>query len=162
MLFLTTRIKRDFLDSCAAITRGRLRLITPEGEIHDFGQGSPEAELQLHDWSVVTACAAKGDIGLGETYVAGLWDTPSIADLCEVSLLNLRELERFAYLGLWARLGYRLLNSLFRANSRKGSPRNIRAVAEQQSGACSVAFAGGPHERGLAIFVDRVDLGLVL
>ena len=111
----------------AAITRGRLRLITPEGEIHDFGQGSPEAELQLHDWSVVTACAAKGDIGLGETYVAGLWDTPSIADLCEVSLLNLRELERFAYLGLWARLGYRLLNSLFRANSRKGSPRNIRA-----------------------------------
>ncbi|MGR3641224.1 class I SAM-dependent methyltransferase [Alterinioella nitratireducens] len=127
MLFLTTRIKRDFLDSCAAITRGRLRLITPEGEIHDFGQGSPEAELQLHDWSVVTACAAKGDIGLGETYVAGLWDTPSIADLCEVSLLNLRELERFAYLGLWARLGYRLLNSLFRANSRKGSPRNIRA-----------------------------------
>ena len=117
MLFLTTRIKRDFLDSCAAITRGRLRLITPEGEIHDFGQGSPEAELQLHDWSVVTACAAKGDIGLGETYVAGLWDTPSIADLCEVSLLNLRELERFAYLGLWARLGYRLLNSLFRAQA---------------------------------------------
>ena len=58
MLFLTTRVKRDFLDSCGQITQGSLRLRTPEGEIFDFGHGQPEAEMQIHDWSVVTACAA--------------------------------------------------------------------------------------------------------
>ena len=36
---------------------------------------------ELHDWSVVTALIARGDIGLGESYVAGLWDTPSIEAL---------------------------------------------------------------------------------
>jgi len=126
MLFLTTRIKRDFLDSCGQVTQGSLRLRTPEGEVHDFGHGAPAAEMQIHDWSVVTACAAKGDIGLGETYVAGLWDTPSIADLCEVALLNMERLQTYVYGGFWARVGYRLLNTVMRANSRTGAGRNIR------------------------------------
>lgn len=126
MLFLTARVKRDFLESCGQITQGRLRLRTPEGEVHDFGQGTPEAEMVIHDWSVVTACAAKGDIGLGETYLAGLWDTPSVADLCQVALQNMTRLEGFVYGGFWARIGYRLLNTVMRANSRTGAARNIR------------------------------------
>ena len=94
--------------------------------MHDFGQGAPAAEMQIHDWSVVTACAAKGDIGLGETYVAGLWDTPSIADLCQVALMNMDRLLTYVYGGFWARVGYRLLNTVMRANSRFGAARNIR------------------------------------
>ena len=39
MFFLTKLVKRDFLDTCARITTGSLRLHTPEGEIQDFGQG---------------------------------------------------------------------------------------------------------------------------
>ena len=74
MALFTKRIKRDFLDSCAGIQSGSLRLTTPEGEVYSFGAGAPEAELTLHDWSVVTATMARGDIGLGETYVAGLLD----------------------------------------------------------------------------------------
>ena len=126
MLFLTARVKRDFLESCGQITVGRLRLRTPEGEIYDFGQGQPEAEMVIRDWSVVTACAAKGDIGLGETYLAGLWDTPSVSDLCQVALQNMDRLESFVYGGFWARIGYRLLNTVMRANSRTGAARNIR------------------------------------
>lgn len=72
MLFLTKFVKRDFLDTCAQIRIGSLRLHTPEGDIYDFGNGSPACEMQIYDWSVVTAIAARGDIGLGETYVAGL------------------------------------------------------------------------------------------
>ena len=33
MLFLTARVKRDFLESCGQITHGSLRLRTPEGEV---------------------------------------------------------------------------------------------------------------------------------
>ena len=127
MLFLNKRIKHDFLDTCARVTTGSLRLYTPEGEVFDFGEGAPSAEMQIHDWSVVTSIAARGDIGLGETYVAGLWDTPSIQTLTEVALRNLDQFRGYAYAGFWNSLKFRVVNHLMRVNSRRGAARNIRA-----------------------------------
>ena len=127
MALFTKRIKRDFLDSCAGIQSGSLRLTTPEGEVYRFGAGAPEAELTLHDWSVVTATMARGDIGLGETYVAGLWDSPSIEALTTVALRNFDHLSRYVFAGFWAGLKFRLVNRVLRANSKRGSARNIRA-----------------------------------
>ncbi|MDX2482670.1 MAG: cyclopropane-fatty-acyl-phospholipid synthase family protein [Pseudodonghicola sp.] len=127
MLILTKRVKHDFLETCGQIRTGSLRLRTPEGEVFDFGAGSPAAEMQIYDWSVVTAIAARGDIGLGETYVAGLWETPSIADLAEVALKNLDQFRGYAYAGIWNTLKFRVVNRLMRANSPRGAARNIRA-----------------------------------
>lgn len=127
MLFLTNRVKHDFLDTCAQIQSGSLRLRTPEGEVFDFGQGNPAAEMHIYDWSVVTAIAARGDIGLGETYVAGLWDTSSIEDLAKVALKNLDQFSGYAYAGFWNSLKFRVVNRLMRANSQRGAARNIRA-----------------------------------
>ena len=127
MLFLTKRVKYDFLDTCARIKTGSLRLRTPEGEIYDFGSGSPAAEMRINDWSVVTAVAARGDIGLGETYVAGLWETPSVAGLATVALRNLDQFRGYAYAGFWSTLKFRVANRLMRANTRRGAARNIRA-----------------------------------
>lgn len=127
MMFLTKRVKFDFLESCAHIKTGSLRLHTPEGEVFDFGQGHPAAEMQIYDWSVITAIAARGDIGLGETYVAGLWETPSIAALTEVALKNLKEFQNYAYAGFWNNLKFRAVNRLMRSNSQRGAARNIRA-----------------------------------
>ena len=127
MNFITTRVKRDFLDSLARIRRGSLRLITPEGEIHDFGQGLPEAEMQIHDWSVVTALAARGDIGWGETYVAGLWDSPSIDHLTQVALMNRDELTAYADPSPWSNFKFRAVDRILRANSKRGAKRNIKA-----------------------------------
>ncbi|WP_322866981.1 class I SAM-dependent methyltransferase [Aquicoccus sp. G2-2] len=127
MLFLTKRVKHDFLETCDQIRIGSLRLRTPEGEIYDFGEGSPAAEMQIHDWSVISAIAARGDIGLGETYVAGLWETPSIADLTMVALKNLDQFQNYAYAGFWNTLKFRVVNRLLRPNSTRGAARNIRA-----------------------------------
>jgi cyclopropane-fatty-acyl-phospholipid synthase len=127
MLFMTRRVKREFLDTCARITTGSLRLRTPEGEVLDFGQGAPAAEMQIYDWSVVTAVAARGDIGLGETYVAGLWETPSIIDLTEVALMNLGQFQGYVYASFWNSLKFRVVNRLMRANSPRGAARNIHA-----------------------------------
>ncbi|WP_406737040.1 class I SAM-dependent methyltransferase [Thioclava sp. GXIMD4215] len=127
MPFLSNRLRRDFLDSCQAITQGSLTLRTPEGDIHRFGQGAPEADLVLHDWSVVAAIASRGDIGLGETYVAGLWDTGSIENLLTVALLNFNALEHYAFASPWQNLKFRLIDRIVRANSVKGASRNIRA-----------------------------------
>jgi cyclopropane-fatty-acyl-phospholipid synthase len=127
MLFLTKRVKHDFLETCTQIHSGSLQLRTPEGEVFNFGQGSPVVEMQIHDWSVVTAIASRGDIGLGETYVAGLWDTSSIEDLTAVALKNLEQFRGYAYAGFWSSLKFRVVNRLMRANSLKGAARNIRA-----------------------------------
>jgi len=127
MLFLSNRVKHDFLETCAQIKTGSLRLRTPEGEVYDFGRGSPAAEVQIFDWSVVTAIAARGDIGMGETYVAGLWETPSLIDLTVVALKNLEQFRGYAYAGFWNGLKFSVINRMMRANSRSGAARNIRA-----------------------------------
>ena len=127
MLFLTNAVKRQFLDTCTQIAHGSLRLRTPEGETYDFGEGTPAAEMQINDWSVVPTMAARGDIGLGEAYVAGLWDTPSIEDVTKVALLNLDAFEGYAYASFWQTLKFRFVDRLMRRNSVTGAARNIRA-----------------------------------
>ena len=127
MLFLTTRVKRDFLETCARIEVGSLRLRTPEGETYDFGRGHPAAEMQIRDWSAVTSIAARGDVGLGETYVAGLWETPSIEKLAEVALRNYERFSGYVFAGFWNGLKFRVVDRLLRANSPRGAARNIRA-----------------------------------
>ncbi len=124
---LTARVRRDFLQSCEGIRHGRLTVLTPEGSRHEFGAGHPEAVLILHDWAAITATAARGDIGFGETYVAGLWDTPSVEAVTTVALMNLDALRGYAYPNFWSNLKFRLVDRVMRANSRHGAARNIRA-----------------------------------
>lgn len=125
--FLTRRIQQDFLESCEGIVNGSLRVVTPEGEVHDFGQGAPQAELLIHDWAAITAAAARGDIGFGEAYVAGLWDTPSIEAVTTIALTNLGALQGYAYPSFLSNLKFRMVDRIMRANSRSGASRNIRA-----------------------------------
>ena len=125
--FLTRRIQQDFLESCEGIDNGSLRVVTPEGAIHDFGQGAPQAELLIHDWAAITAAAARGDIGFGEAYVAGLWDTPSIEAVTTIALTNLGALQGYAYPSFLSNLKFRVVDRIMRANSRSGASRNIRA-----------------------------------
>jgi cyclopropane-fatty-acyl-phospholipid synthase len=67
-----------------------------------------------------------GDIGFAETYIAGDWTTPHLADLLRVFLVNRREVEDVIY-GTWAgRLLHRLRHLLNR-NTRANSQKNIHA-----------------------------------
>jgi cyclopropane-fatty-acyl-phospholipid synthase len=127
MSFISDRVKRDFLGTCERITRGSLTIRTPEGSVHQFGSGVPEAELQINDWAAITATAARGDIGFGEAYVAELWDSPSIQALTELVLLNYNEFEGYANATFWNTLKFRFVDRLLRANSKRGASRNIRA-----------------------------------
>lgn len=124
---LRRSVRSAFLDACASIRRGSLRLATPEGAVHHFGCGEPQAELILRDWSAVTATRARGDVGFGEAYVAGLWDSPDIEAVCALALLNLDELGGFDRPRPLMRLALRAVDRLLRANSKAGAARNIRA-----------------------------------
>ncbi len=127
MNFLDKRVRHEFLSCCEGMRQGTLHLITPEGEKYVFGTDGPEAEMRLHDWSVIPAMAARGDVGLGETYVEGLWDTPSIEGLTAVALRNLDHFDQFAHPSPWNTLRYRVVDRIMRANSRRGAARNIRS-----------------------------------
>lgn len=123
----TRHLERQFLDTCAKIDHGRLRVVTPEGARHDFGDTGPEAELVLRDWATVPAIAARGDIGLGEAYVAGMWETSSVEAVAGLALTNLAQIGGAASPRPAQRLRMRAIDRILRANSRRGAARNIRA-----------------------------------
>lgn len=124
---LSDAVKREFLDTCRTISVGRLQLKTPEGEVHHFGESGDEADMEIKDWSVVSALAARGDVGLGETYVAGLWETTSIERLVAIALRNLDHFATFANPNRLNRFKFLIVDRLLRANSVKGASRNIKA-----------------------------------
>lgn len=127
MTLLTDAVKHSFLSSCEKITQGRLHLKTPDGQTYAFGTSGPQADMAIHDWSVIPAMAARGDVGLGETYVAGLWDSSSIETLVSVALRNLDTFESFANPSKLNRLKFLVVDRLLRANSVRGAARNIMA-----------------------------------
>ncbi|WP_406645618.1 cyclopropane-fatty-acyl-phospholipid synthase [Aliisedimentitalea scapharcae] len=127
-MHLTSKaLKTEFLSTCAQLCDGRLTLRTPEGERYEFGTSGPEAEMVIRDWSAVSAMAAHGQVGLGEAYVQGLWDTPSIEGLMSVAMRNREHFGRYDRASAFNHMKFRLVDRVLRANSRGGSRKNIRS-----------------------------------
>ncbi len=119
-------LKNQFLSTCERLHEGRLILRTPEGERYNFGSSGPEVDMTIRDWSAVSAIAAHGQVGFGEAYVQGLWETTSIENLMVMALKNREHLQAYDAAGPLAGLKFRIVDTLLRANSRNGSRRNIR------------------------------------
>lgn len=120
-------LKKQFLSTCERLHDGRLTLRTPEGERYNFGTTGPEADMTIRDWSAVSAIAAHGQVGFGEGYVQGLWQTSSIENLMKLALRNREHLQAYDAASPLAGLKFRVVDKLLRANSRTGSRRNIRS-----------------------------------
>ena len=69
------KIAELFFRTCEKIEKGSAIIKDPYGKVHIFGSGQPEARMHIKDWNVLTALALRGDIGLGEAYIEGLWDS---------------------------------------------------------------------------------------
>lgn len=120
-------LKSKFLSTCERLQDGQVTLRTPEGERYEFGSSGPQAEMVIRDWSAVSAMAAHGQVGLGEAYVQGLWDTPSVEGLMTIAMRNRDQLAAYDRARPWNRLKFRAVDRVLRANSRRGSRNNIRA-----------------------------------
>ena len=108
---------------------GTLHFVSPSGTRMAF-KGSlpgPEAEFAIAEWGVIRRMVLRGDIAMGEDYIAGKWTTDHIEQLFAFFLLNLESLERFANGNMIFRPLLALHNTWLRRNSRSGSTRNIRA-----------------------------------
>lgn len=106
---------------------GQLTLKTPEGEIMQF-QGTESglhADWVIHDWRILSCLARDGDIAFGRGYMEGLWESSDPVALLRLAIANRAMVEKYVE-GSWSRrLIFTLLNRLLRANTRRGSRRNI-------------------------------------
>ncbi|MEN6080616.1 cyclopropane-fatty-acyl-phospholipid synthase family protein [Chromobacterium piscinae] len=119
---------RALLALLSKLRHGSLKLITPDGETLWFGalHAETDAELQLRDWRACGRILAGGDIGFAEAYRDGWLDSPDLTALLRLALRNEDALQ-LGRLGRWAARCWHKLRHLARANSRRGSRRNIHA-----------------------------------
>lgn len=110
------------------IDTGTLSLTTPDGKTRVFEGKNPgeTADIELHDWSVVTNIIRKGDVGFAEDYRAGNWKTDDLTALTTLGLNNRAALNRLVMGGNFSRT-ISMLSYLLKLNSVKGSKKNIHA-----------------------------------
>jgi cyclopropane-fatty-acyl-phospholipid synthase len=122
-------VEKSWRDALSRLEAGELEFIAPNGEVTVAGgkKPGPRARFHIHDWDVLRRILARGDIGLGEEYIAGSWETDNVEALVSLFLLNLDHLENFSNGNFLNRLGFVIHNALVRRNSIAGSERNIKA-----------------------------------
>jgi len=130
MSLIPQTILRDrWIRTLSQMVCGTLVFVAPDGEeITQKGPlPGPTARFVMHDWSVLQRAATRGDIGLGEDYIAGGWDTDSVEALIAYFLLNFDALGDYANGNFLHRILFVLMNTVVRRNSESGSKRNIQA-----------------------------------
>ncbi len=112
----------------AHLTVGRLTVITPDGDSTSSpsSRPGPDAVLILHRWRTLRRLIIGGDVAFGEAYVDGDWSSPDLVALIALAAANDEALRRTVSGFAPARMLNRLRHVL-RANTRRGSRRNIMA-----------------------------------
>lgn len=106
---------------------GRIHVHTAWGQSYIFQgtEAGPEASIQVKDYEFFRLLLDRGDIGLGEGYMYGYWDSENLSLLIEFGVRNQQALRR-AIRGNWYKiLSYKAKHWL-NWNSRSGAKKNIR------------------------------------
>src|SRR5215469_3944328 len=75
-------IERKWRSAIRKLDYGELEFVAPNGEVTTVtgARPGPRANFRIADWNVLRRILARGDIGLGEEYIAGSWQTPNIEE----------------------------------------------------------------------------------
>jgi cyclopropane-fatty-acyl-phospholipid synthase len=121
--------KRDvFLKVLGQTKFGELEVVTPEGTTHRF-TGSQEGEratMVLKSWETLDRIMSESDIGLGEAYMAQLWESPDLPAFLTFCQRNRDEFTQITKFGLVNKLLSRL-TTITSHNSFDGSKKNMAA-----------------------------------
>ncbi len=114
--------------------KGRLYLTLPDGEQITIGngKGNISASIVLNSDEFYKRIILFGDIGFGEAYVDGLWDSDNITNVINWVLLNIENApgvsgSNIQTLSLNLLKLYNKLSHFKRANTLEGSRKNISA-----------------------------------
>lgn len=120
--------RERFLKALEKTRFGELDLVTPEGQTHRWA-GTEEGEsatLVLRDWRAVDAILSRGDIGLGESYMEGHWESPGLKEFLTFCQRNRDEFVRITSFDLLNKILSRA-TTLGSKNSLAGSRKNMAA-----------------------------------
>ncbi|MCS6984304.1 MAG: cyclopropane-fatty-acyl-phospholipid synthase family protein [Leptospiraceae bacterium] len=70
--------ERIFYKALASAKKGQLRVIKENGECFILGEGLLRAEIWIKDKAFFKKAVLFGDVGFGEAYVDGMWDSPDV------------------------------------------------------------------------------------
>jgi len=122
-------LSRAFLAKLMArLARGRLTVVTPDGAVlvQQAPEPGPDAMIVLKRWRAIRRLVLQSDIGFARAYCDGDFSSPDMTAVIELAAVNDHTL-RAMISGSWpARMLTRMLH-LGRANTRRGSKRNITA-----------------------------------
>jgi cyclopropane-fatty-acyl-phospholipid synthase len=120
------------LNMLSKMDKGRLNVTLPTGETLTLGDGTGgiAASIEVKDPGFFKRCVLYGDIGFGEAYVDGSWDTGSITNVIKWFLLNVENAPGVSGssvkgLALGVLKFFNRLYHLKRSNSVAGSQKNI-------------------------------------
>ncbi len=110
------------------IRSGRLTVLFPSGVRRTFGRGIPfpHSQIRINDLRIVSRMLVAGDLGLAESFMDGDWETPDLTSLLSLGVANADVLND-AMAGIWITKVLNRIRHARRANTRKGSRRNIAA-----------------------------------
>ncbi len=118
-----TRLALEVFDR---LDGGALAIELPDGVRLRAGHGPLVAHLRVRDHAVFDEALARGDIGFGESWMDGQWDTDELTGLLTLLSRNRERIGQAIYGRLLRMIGHRITH-LLRANTRSGSRRNIEA-----------------------------------
>jgi len=120
------------LNALSKMTLGKLELTLTSGEVLIFGDGEDKisANIQVNHPDFFKSIALYGDIGFGEGYTSGLWDTTNITNVVKWVLLNIENAPSVtgSKVKSVALNVFKVLNKLThvrRANTLAGAQKNI-------------------------------------
>ena len=118
--------RKILLNALQDVKYGSLKLILPDGETLYFKGSEPgkKCDVEIYSWSVFSQVLKKSDIGLGETYMDGLWSTSSLPNFLTFLCQNQEALNPGFLSAPLFNMIQRVRNYL-RKNSRSGSRKNI-------------------------------------
>ncbi len=83
--------ERLVLEMLSKMDKGRLNVSLPGGQTVSLGNGSGGiiADMSINDSDFFRRCVLYGDVGFGEAYTDGIWETSSITNVIKWFLLNI-------------------------------------------------------------------------
>jgi cyclopropane-fatty-acyl-phospholipid synthase len=106
---------------------GRLSVRFEDGSAATFGRvGEPSARMEIHDPRFYARVAWGGELGFAASFMAGEWSCDDLPALLTLFIANREHLDNLQVSSSWAHRRASRLGHLLRANSLRGSRRNIR------------------------------------
>jgi cyclopropane-fatty-acyl-phospholipid synthase len=115
-----------FLKALERIRYGTLQLTLPNGAIRRFTglEPGPQARLKMVDRAMIGAVLSGGDIGFGESYMRGEWETDDLCSVMHVAAANADSLGIVDGRGMKRFLSW-IYHHFLRRDTLAGSRRNV-------------------------------------